>query len=227
MKLIATHAALHVINIAEIMKCDTEEPIDVPEKSTEILDRMRASYLNLKLIHGDMILDISNREFGYRSCGIWFYHGTSEKIVGQNRYWDEYGSPSNKFDLIKEFPPGYWSLKGIENLPMYLIDHCGYYESHDSKKVKFPYWHSEASYSPIHVSDFNTSVDYESVTGAAYRHHIVTSNGSRYIISVPKGSARDEYYVCAAAEIIYTSNNEPLEIAKNKKVPAKNVLIGI
>lgn len=217
---------MHVVDIKKILAVDDKSKyIDVPAKSAKILDGIRASYLNVVMIHGDMILDVSNSEFGYRSCGLWFYYNTEdfEEIVWQNVAWDDYGSPSYKFKLIREFPPGYWSIPRNPNkLPAWIIDHCGYYESGIDGK-KFPYWHSDASYSPVSLSDFvECSVE---VTGDKYVHHIVAIEGSKYIISIPKRSTEDTYYVCAAIENGFDDCEESREIAKKEKIPIENIVI--
>lgn len=60
---------------------------------------------------GDIIEDIN--ESGYRSQGIWFFDG--EGIIYQYYELDDYGTPPIEFELITEFPPGYWDQEEEEN----------------------------------------------------------------------------------------------------------------
>ena len=53
---------------------------------------------------GDIIENID--ESGYRSQGVYMWDG--KRVIHQNHDWDDYGSPSQEFLLLTEFPPGYW-----------------------------------------------------------------------------------------------------------------------
>jgi hypothetical protein len=91
---------------------------------------------------GDIIENVDEPD--YRSSTIYFFDGI--KIIRKDTSTtDDYGSPPLEFELITEFPPGYWD--------------CSYYSDSDSKlyinnhfepnsKSDF-YWHSECAWSPI------------------------------------------------------------------------------
>lgn len=61
-----------------------------------------------RLRRGDIIFDTNDPDYSYRSSGMYFYDGS--RVIPPCAEYDDYGTVPTEFDLIVEFPPGYWDL---------------------------------------------------------------------------------------------------------------------
>lgn len=229
------HATMHIVNFRKILGCDGDFSNEV--HINKIIKKIRSRTRGV-ITHGDMILDVSDESFGYRSCGLWFY-SIHNGIIPQDISYDDYGTPPIEFKLLIDFPPGYWSLslyKGASTyrLPTWAIDHCGYY---DNRAIDvFPYWHGGASWSRICLPDFEkfglTLVNTSSMLNTSSMvntssmlntHYIVNIRNTRYLISVVDLKYNFQY-VCAYPEYSLSSV-ESLRIAELQKIPMENIVL--
>ena len=131
------------------------------EKTNKYLtiDMLEEKYkgISKKLKRGDLIENLN--ESGYRSQGVYCFDGTD--IVGQNLKFDDYGTPSTSFKLIKEFPPGYWDEPIVNND----------YEEGDSRF----YWHFDVAYTNINLNEYNCFQKKENEISFTY-------NNKRYLV---------------------------------------------
>ena len=147
------------------------------EKTNKFLtiDMLEDKYkgISKKLKRGDLIENLN--ESGYRSQGVYCFDGTD--IVGQNFKFDDYGTPSTSFKLIKEFPPGYWDEPIVNND----------YEEGDSRF----YWHFDKAYAYIHLNEYENHNEEENGISFMY-------NNKRYLIKTDiyeKITMHEEFYV--------------------------------
>jgi hypothetical protein len=124
---------------------------DIEDKYPELVPMMK---------RGDLIENVN--ESGYRTDGVYCYDG--EDIVYLNKRYDDYGDPSSSFQLIKEFPPGYWDNPAINNK---------FEPTYDSNF----YWHCDYAYSTINITEYN---DY--VINTNNKTITFTHNNKKYIV---------------------------------------------
>ena len=83
--------------------------------------------------------------------------------------WDDYGTPSSAFTLIKDFPPGYWDNPTIYNK----------FEPEHSSDF---YWHNDVSYNEIDLSEYDyiiREVENEKLLSFKY-------NNKKFLVIIPK-----------------------------------------
>jgi hypothetical protein len=89
-------ATVHLVALGKL-----SEHCHIP--SNDYLNRKYPGITNA-MRRGDIIENVT--ESGYRSQGVYMWDG--KKVIEQNTSWDDYGSPSEEFKVVTEFPPGYW-----------------------------------------------------------------------------------------------------------------------
>lgn len=129
-------ATIHLFSARKI-EYDTEESDGPP--SIESLEKTYPGFTAL-MKRGDIIENID--ESDYRSSTIYFFDGVN--IIQKDTSTDDYGSPPLEFELITEFPPGYWDqpYNSESRLPVN--------NQFEPGKSDF-YWHSESAWSPINL----------------------------------------------------------------------------
>jgi hypothetical protein len=75
------------------------------------------------LVRGDIIINTSDINYGYRTCGMYFFDGKT--IIKPCTEYDDYGTVPMEFKLLTEFPPGYWDLPvgGLESINVHQEFH--------------------------------------------------------------------------------------------------------
>lgn len=110
---------------------------------------VRADQYNI--VRGDIIVNTSHPEYGYRSAGMYFFDGTG--LIPPDDTYDDYGTVPREFKIVEEFPPGYWDLPSPrytkrENMSphnspceyKYARGREGLVKSHHTATVR-PSWH--------------------------------------------------------------------------------------
>lgn len=110
---------------------------------------------------------------------MYFNDGKHEKLVAQNREFDDYGYPSKEFKLL-DFPGGYWDKKfggphhKLNNAPLSASDF---------------YWHADYGFAIIRYEEVN----YATRIGGKTYWGLVERNGRNYLISKGLKKYMDKY----------------------------------
>ena len=136
---------------------------DIKEKYPQMIKMM---------VKGDLVENI--HESGYRSQGVYCFDG--EDLVDQCRIYDDYGTPSSCFKLIKEFPPGYWDCPIEYN--KFEFDHYSQF-----------YWHHDQAYNEIDFSEFDYTIK------ETEKHKLVSFeyDDKKYLVFVNKDRDLENY----------------------------------
>jgi hypothetical protein len=125
------NAVVHLVSIMSHEDDDSDDDSENSDYYMELVDKYPGIIDMMK--RGDIIENVS--QSGYRSQGVKFFNGIN--IIDQNEEIDDYGTVPGEFEIITQFPTGYWDH------PDLIINK--WYEPKDS----LFYWHSSSAVSPI------------------------------------------------------------------------------
>ena len=200
------------------------------------------TYSKYKVARGDMVINTSDSEYGYRSCGMYFFNGKT--LVKPCTEYDDYGTVPSEFDIITEFPPGYWDLpvknsQDDNNNGAPLRSELHYERGRDGSLIVVPrterkmYWHhpENCGISPLVIDEQKficvdvTKVDDDIVI-------VFNFNGTNYAL-ISDGSMDDtkksvktrKWWVYSASNVTTGSHTDlAIHIKNELDVDMRNIL---